>query len=208
VCSRLKCGEHMTQIEQPAVRNRLLAALSPDDFGLLARSLNPASLDLKQILYAPGQTIESVYFPEGGIVSMLVMLEDGAAQEVGLIGREGLVGLPALLGADSTPMEAMVQASGSALRIRAAELKTAFDHSPTLRALLLRYMQALHLQVSLTAACNGRHALEERFARWLLMAHDRAEGDRFPMTQEFMSMMLGCGVPACRSRPASCRRPV
>jgi CRP-like cAMP-binding protein len=125
------------------------------------------------------------------MVSMLAVLEDGAAQEVGLIGKEGLIGLPAVLGADSTPIEALVQAAGPALRIRAAELKTAFDHSPTLRALLLRYMQALHLQVSLTAACNGRHALEERLARWLLMAHDRAEGDEFPMTQEFMSMMLG-----------------
>jgi CRP-like cAMP-binding protein len=181
----------MTQVEQPAVRNRLLAALSPEDFGLLARSLHPISLELKQVLYAPGQTIECVYFPEGGMVSMIAMLEDGAAQEVGLIGREGLVGLPAVLGADSTPLEALVQGAGPALRIRAAELKTAFDHSATLRALLLRYMLALHLQITQTAACNGRHDLEERLARWLLLAHDRAESDRFPMTQEFIAMMLG-----------------
>ncbi len=183
--------KRMTQIEQPVVRNQLLAAMSPGDFGLLARSLNSVSLELKQVLHASGEIIEWIYFPESGMVSNIAVLEDGAAQEVGVIGREGLVGLPAVLGAASTPIEALVQTAGPALRIRVAELRTAFEHSPTLRALLLRYMQAFHLQVSLTSACNGRHDIEERFARWVLMAHDRADSDRFAMTHEFIAMMLG-----------------
>jgi CRP-like cAMP-binding protein len=183
--------EHMTQIEQPAVHNRLLAALSSADFALLAPALQPTSLELKQVLYAAHQPIETAYFLESGIVSMLAPLEDGRFMEVGLVGREGLAGLAAVLGADSSTTEAMVQMQGTALRVRTAALCEAFEASSTLRRLLLRYMQAFHAQVAQTAACNGHHRLEERLARWLLMAHDRARGDEFPMTQEFMSMMLG-----------------
>ncbi len=181
----------MTQIEQPVVRNRLLAALSPDDFALLAPALQPTRLELKQVLYAAHQRIGTAYFLESGIVSMLAPLEEGRFMEVGLVGREGLVGLPVVLGADSSATEAMVQAPGTALRIRSAELREAFEASATLRRLLLRYAQAYHAQVVQTAACNGHHLLGERLARWLLMAHDRVEGDEFPMTQEFMSLMLG-----------------
>jgi CRP-like cAMP-binding protein len=125
------------------------------------------------------------------MVSMIAPLEDGAAQEVGVIGTEGVVGLAIVMGADSSPLEALVQGRGTAMRVPAPALRAAFDRSPALRAALLRYMQAFHLQVTQTAACNGRHPIEQRLARWLLMAHDRVEGDRFPMTQEFLSMMLG-----------------
>ena len=129
------------------------------------------------------------------MVSLLARLEDGAAQEVGLVGREGLVGVSVVLGDDGTPVEHMVQGAGAALRVRAAELRAALERSATLRAALLRYVQAFHLQVTQTAVCNGRHALEQRLARWLLMAHDRFESDRFPMTQEFMAVMLGVWRP-------------
>ena len=181
----------MTQIEQTAVRNRLLAALSPDDFALLAPALQPTKLELKQVLYAAHQPIGTAYFLENGTVSMLAPLEDGRFMEVGLVGREGLVGLSVVLGADSSATEAMVQMQGTAFQIRSAKLKEAFEVSPTLRGLLLRYVHAYHAQVAQTAACNGHHLLEERLARWLLMAHDRARTDEFPMTQEFMSLMLG-----------------
>ena len=180
-----------SQVRQPDVRNRLLAALPPDDFALLAGSLRPVDLELRQVLHEPDQPVAAVHFPEGGMVSMIAALEDGALQEVGLVGREGVVGLAVVLGDDSPPIEALVQGAGTALRMPAAGLRAAFDSSPSLRATLLRYAHAFHLQVTRTAACNGRHALEERLARWLLMAHDRAGGDRFPMTQEFIAMMLG-----------------
>ena len=180
-----------SQVRQPDVRNRLLAALPPGDFALLAPSLRPVELELRQVLHAPDQRIEAAYFPEAGMVSMIAALEDGALQEVGLVGREGVVGLAVVLGDDSSPIEALVQGAGTALCMPAAGLRAAFERSPALRAALLRYMQAFHLQVTQTAACNGHHALDERLDRWLLIAHDRADGDQFPMTQEFMAMMLG-----------------
>ena len=181
----------MSQVRQSAVRNRLLAALPPDDFALLAPSLRPVRLDLKQVLHEPERPIAAAYFPESGMVSLIARMEDGAAQEVGLVGREGVVGLAVALGAESVGTEALVQAEGEALRLGTDELRAAFGRGAGLRDLLLRYMQALHAQVSQTAACNGRHAVDERLARWVLMAHDRADGDEFLMTQEFMAMMLG-----------------
>ena len=185
----------MSQIEHFAVRNRLLAALPPDDFAALAPALRPVELEFRQVLIEPGQPIRAVHFPERGMVSMLAPLEDGHLQEVGVAGREGLVGLPVVLGADRTSIEALVQMQGTAWRLGAAELRAAFEHSAALRSLLLRYAQAFHAQVAQTAACNGRHAIDRRLARWLLVMHDRAEADEFPMTHEFASLMLGTGRP-------------
>ncbi len=108
-----------------------------------------------------------------------------------MIGREGLVGLPVILGTDSMINEAMVQLPGTALRIRASTLRDVLERSAALQALLLRYVQAYHNQVAQAVACSGRHAIEERLVRWLLMAHDRAEGDELPLTQEFIAQMLG-----------------
>ncbi len=178
-------------IQQPAVRNRLLAALPPDAFAALAPALRPVGLDLKRTLHRPGRPIGAVHFPDSGAVSLLAPLEGGELLEVGVVGREGLVGLPVVLGEDSSTTEALVQAPGTAWRVPAAALRRALEAGPALRALLLRYVQAFHAQVAQTAACNARHPLEARFARWLLTAHDRAEGDEFPLTQEFAAMMLG-----------------
>ena len=119
---------------------------------------------------------------------MLAYLEDGDAAEVGLVGRERMVGLPLLLGGD---LEAMVQCPGCALRMDAAAFRDALERVPALRTLLLRYALVHHGQVARTAACNGRHHIDQRLARWLLMAHDRARTDEFPMTHEFLAMMLG-----------------
>ena len=181
----------MSRIEQSAVRNRLLAALPPDGFAALAPALRPVELEFKRTLHRPDRPIEAVYFPEGGMVSLLTPLEEGQTTEVGIVGREGLVGLPVVLGAESASTEAMVQMPGDALRVPAPELREVFEASAALRGVLLRYAQASHTQIAQTAACNGQHAVDERLARWMLMAHDRAGADEFPMTQEFMAMMLG-----------------
>jgi CRP-like cAMP-binding protein len=181
----------MSQIKQSAVRNRLLAALPAADFELLSASLTLVSLSLKQTLLEADEPIKAAYFVETGMVSYLAYLAGGEAIEVGLIGSEGMVGMPLILGVDSAPAGAIVQMQGTALRISPAALRQAFNESKALHTRLLRYMQALYTQVSQTAACNGHHSLEERLARWLLMAHDRAEGDEFPMTHEFMALMLG-----------------
>jgi CRP-like cAMP-binding protein len=181
----------VSQIKQSAVRNRLLAALPPADFQRLSASLTLVSLSLKQTLLEADEPIGAAYFVETGMVSYLAYLENGDAIEVGLIGPEGMVGMPLILGVDSASAGAIVQMQGTALRISPAALRQAFNESKVLRTRLLRYMQALYTQVSQTAACNGHHGLEERLARWLLIAHDRAEGDQFPMTHEFMALMLG-----------------
>jgi CRP-like cAMP-binding protein len=149
--------------------------------------------------FAPPQTdtlkarhpIEHVYFVQQGMVSLVQPLENGAMIEVGMIGNEGFVGVPVLLGAESSPLEAMVQIPGSALRMQASAFREEVTRRSTLLALLLRYVQALHIQVSLSAACNGRHTLPERLARWLLTARDRATSDELPLSHEFLSMMLG-----------------
>jgi len=181
----------MSQIKQSAVRNRLLTALPTADFERLSASLTLVSLSLKQVLLEADEPIEAAYFVETGMVSYLAYLENGDAIEVGIIGPEGMVGMPLILGVDSAPAGALVQMEGTALRISPAALRQAFNESEALRTRLLRYMQALHTQVSQTAVCIGNHSLEERLARWLLMAHDRSEGDQFPMTHEFMALMLG-----------------
>jgi CRP-like cAMP-binding protein len=145
----------MTQVEQTTVHNHLLAALPPDDFALLAPTLKPTNLALKQVLYTADQPIGTAYFLESSTVSMLAPLEEGRFMEVGLVGREGLVGLPVVLGADSSATEALVQMQGKALQVRSAELRKAFETSAILRGLLLRYSHAFHAQVAQTAACNG-----------------------------------------------------
>jgi CRP-like cAMP-binding protein len=177
--------------EQSTVRNHLLSILPSDDFLRLAGALRPVELVLKQVLHEPDRPIEAVYFLEAGTASMIAPLGGGDALEVGLVGREGLVGLPVVLGTDVAVTEALIQVPGAALRLPAAALKEALAASPALKALSLRYVQAFHAQVTQTAACNGRHVLEERLARWLLMTHDRTDGDVLPMTQEFLSTMLG-----------------
>jgi CRP-like cAMP-binding protein len=172
-------------------RNRLLAALPPDSLARLQPKLELVELPLRQVLHEPEVPIETVYFPESGWISMLAYMEDGDAAEEGLIGIEGMVGLSVLLADEVDDLEAMVQAPGQALSLSADALRTAMDEDPDLRHLLLRYALVFHGQVARTAACNGRHGINERLARWLLMAHDRAGADEFPMTHEFLSMMLG-----------------
>src|SRR5919107_5063205 len=174
-------------------RNRLLAALPSADLARLWPRLEAVELPLRKVLHAPGKPIEAVYFPETGYVSMLAYMEDGDAAEVGMIGIDGMIGLPILLGADHDDIEAMVQSPGTALRMDATAFRDALEGVPAFRALLLRYALVHHGQVARTAACNGRHHTDQRLARWLLMAHDRARGDQFPMTHEFLSMMLGVG---------------
>lgn len=174
-----------------SISNRLLRALTPEDLDLLRPHLQPVPLPHKQTLSKPDTPIDDVYFLEEGMVSLVQPLENGAMIEVGMIGNEGFAGVPVLLGADRSPLEAMVQIPGSALRMPASVFREEVGRRLTLLKVLLRYVQALHIQVSLTAACNGRHTLPERLARWLLTAHDRSKSDQMPLSHEFLSMMLG-----------------
>jgi CRP-like cAMP-binding protein len=178
-------------VEQPILRNRLLAALPADALALLLPHLREVDLPFRTTLTAASQPLPAAWFPQSGYVSLLVMLADGGVTEVGMVGREGMLGMPLVLGTDRFPIETLVQAAGTALRIEADAFNRALDDSPALRDLMLRYVMAFNVQVTLTAACNARHLVGQRLARWLLMAHDRADRDDFAMTHDFLSMMLG-----------------
>ncbi|MEJ0071954.1 MAG: Crp/Fnr family transcriptional regulator [Pseudomonadota bacterium] len=170
--------------------NRLLASLSPKDLARLRVHLEPVDLTLRQTLSASGKPIQHVYFPEHGMVSLVASVGD-AKIEVGVICNEGVFGATVIHGVNTYPAEAMVQLPGAALRIETAHLVKETARSAALALLLSRFMHALHIQVAQSTACNRRHALPERLARWLLITRDRAESDSFPMTHEFLGMMLG-----------------
>ena len=182
---------------QPAsMRNRLLAALPADVIAALLPKLSPVILSLKQVIYAPDTPIEAVYFLETGMISLVDNLEDGMRAEVGVIGREGMLGMPLLAGVNTSFIEAQVQLPGTALRMTAQDFTSEIDTNTALRKLLLRYSEALQAQVMQTAACNVNHGLEQRLARWLLIAHDRSTSDELSLTQEFMATMLGVHRPS------------
>ena len=182
--------------QQSIVRNRLLAALPPDVLAQLLPNLHRVGPPLRKTLAVPAKLIEAVYFVESGWVSMVTHLDEGTQAEVGLIGREGMVGQSLATGVDTAFAEAYVQGAGEALQMEAGAFKRELDAHPPLFRCLLRYTEAMHAQTMQTAACNGRHHIEQRLARWILMAHDRADGDELPLTQEFMAMML------CVQRPS------
>jgi CRP-like cAMP-binding protein len=173
-------------------KNLILAALPTVEYRHLLSNLESIHLPLGVALYKSGDVIEHVYFPSDGLISLITHMRDGSTIEVGLIGKEGMVGIPVLLGDDIAFEEAVVQIEGSAMRMRADLFKEELKrgHS-SLLTLLLLYTRTLMKQVAQTAACNSLHTIEERFARWLLMCHDRMESDELPLKQEFISHMLG-----------------
>jgi CRP-like cAMP-binding protein len=173
------------------LQNGLLLALPPADLARLRPGLEPVELEARQLLYRAQAPIPAVHFLESGIVSQVARLERGGAIEIGIIGREGMVGLPLALGSASSPNEALVQVKCRALRMGACEFRQELERSPAMLALVLRFEYAFQAQVAQTAACNGRHVVEQRLTRWLLMARDRLDTDDLPLTQELLSTMLG-----------------
>lgn len=185
-------GERTGPAERRApIENSLLAALPRKEYRHLFAGLEPVTLTFGDVLYEPGQTISHVYFPGDSLVSLLTLADGHLALEVGLIGREGMIGISLVLGHDVSPVRALVQGSGTALRMTAARFRKFFRHSLPLQQELYRYTYTLMAQISQTAACNRFHVVEMRLARWLLMTHDRVKSDQFRMTHEFLGHMLG-----------------
>ena len=180
----------MTGPSQSTVQNRLLRRMSPDDFALLQPDLQVVDLDLRFVLAAPNRMIEHLYFPEQGVASVVATAADGSRMEVGLFGRDGFSGTSLLLGVDRTPHETFMQVGGSGLRIEAGAALRTVGRSAALHALLMKYIQVLAVQTAHTAVANGGYTIEQRLARWLLMTHDRLDGDELPLTHEFLAIML------------------
>jgi CRP-like cAMP-binding protein len=181
----------MATLELKSAQNRILAALPPKELKRLEPKVEAVSLEFKQPVYEPGEPIRHVYFPTSGVVSLVTVMSDDQPVEIATVGREGMVGLPVFLEAGEIPGRAFCQVPGAALRMEAEAFKVEAQWGGGLTSLLLRYTQALFNQVAQSAACNRTHTVEERCARWLLMTQDRVGEDRFPLTQEFMAMMLG-----------------
>jgi CRP-like cAMP-binding protein len=173
------------------IANSLLAALPRRSYLRLLPGLVPVELAFGKVLYEPGEPIGEVYFPGRSLVSLLTLVEGHLALEVGLVGREGMVGLPLALGVECSPVRALVQGAGPALRMSAARFRKALAASPPLARELHRYAHSLMTQISQTAACNRFHVVGARLARWLLMTRDRVRSEQFRMTHEFLSHMLG-----------------
>ena len=168
----------MSQVQQSTIRNRLLKALSADDFALLQPHLEPMIAELKQTLITPNEPVRQLFFPETGYCSLATQVSSMGKVEAGIIGREGVIGAtPVLLGADRTPHHYFIQAAGEMLAIDTPALVAAADQSPSLRKLLLRYVQVQFVEGVHTAFVNATYQTEVRLARWLLMCHDRAESD-------------------------------
>lgn len=177
------------------VSNVLLATLRAEDRDLITAESEPVRLGLREVLHEPGSGAEYVYLPSSGVVSLLTVLEDGSAVEIATVGNEGLVDVAAYLGLES-PARWLVQVPGEALRIKASSLRALAEKSSALLSVIHNYMLAMFVLVSQTAACNRKHSVGERCARWLLMTHDRVGGDQFPITHEFLADMLGVRRPS------------
>jgi CRP-like cAMP-binding protein len=144
-----------------------------------------------EILYGGGEPITHVYFPNEGLISLLVIMADGTPREIGLIGNEGMLGIAVALGSRTTPIRALIQMPGSAMRLKAETLRDELKRGGALQKVLQRYSHALFTQVSQSAACVSSHAVDRRLSRLLMMTHDRAPGDELQMNHELMAMMLG-----------------
>jgi CRP-like cAMP-binding protein len=176
--------------------NRLLAALPAADYTRILPSLTVVPLKLKEILHKPGDPIRHVYFPGGGFLSMLTVLEDGSMVEIATVGREGMVGVSAILDATPATSAAMVQgATDTCYRMNVDAFRREIDRRGAFHELMAHFAQALFGFVAQSTACNAIHSVEQRLARWLLMAQDRMGSDEFPLTQEFAAMMLGASRP-------------
>ena len=177
-------------------RNLLLAKLTEEELRPLLPLLEFVETKVKEVLARQGNPIEYVYFPSAGACSCIVYLEDGSGVEVGTIGNEGFTNIEMLFDATLATETVVCQIAGTSLRMHANDFRSVLDTSPALTQLLKCSGQAYLAQVSQSVACNRLHSTDMRFARWLLVTHDRVEGDEFALTQEFLANMLGVHRPS------------
>ncbi len=171
--------------------NRVLASVAPRDYKRLQAQLEPVELKFGAVLYEPGKAIKHVYFPVNSLISLLTAVDKRRSLEVGMVGNEGMAGMPFILGMGLSGVRAIVQGGGTALRMASGPFHIEFERNRSLQDALYRYTYALMAQISQTAACNRFHEAEPRLCRWLLMTRDRVGADEFPLTHAFLAHMLG-----------------
>lgn len=180
----------MSAILNPQIPNSILSALPEAEYEHLFAQLEHIEMPLGAVLYHPAEDMQHVYFPNSGTISVLAMVRSGTSVEVGMVGNEGMFGIPVVLGTVTAPTEAVVQIPGEGLRVRADVLREEFKKGGILQDIILRYTQGFIIQITQTAVCNSLHSVNERLARWLLMCQDRALSNELPLTHEFIADML------------------
>jgi CRP-like cAMP-binding protein len=191
VAGRRSRGDNRTALARASTGNRLLAALPPREFARLAGGIEEVTLTYGQVLYEPGEPMHEVYFPSDCLVSLLTLVEGHRALEVGLVGREGMIGARLALGAATSSVRALVQGTGTAMKMSSTRFLREFRRCPSLQRSLFQFTDTLMIQISQTAACNRFHIVEARLARWLLMTAERMASPEFHLTHEFLADMLG-----------------
>jgi CRP-like cAMP-binding protein len=181
----------MSILNSVPVANHILAALPKQDYQHLLSRLEPVTLSFGEVLYRPTENIQYVYFPIDSLVSLLTQVEGHQALEVGMVGHEGMLGIPLALGVSSSPVHALVQGSGMAMRMTSDNFKDILHHCLPLQRGVYRYIYELMVQITQSAACNRFHRVDSRLARWLLMTRDRLLSNEFHLTQSLLSDMLG-----------------
>lgn len=181
----------MLQPTQRAVQNRLLKALRPEDYDALLPHMELVKLAVREVVVEAGEPNPFVHFIEDGLASVVARSSDGETCEVGHVGREGMTGYHVLLLTRTTTHQTFMQANGSSFRIAVQPFLCVVNSHPRIRNLLLRYIHSCEIQLGHSALANARYTMYARLARWLLMCHDRIDGDNLPLTHEFLSLMLG-----------------
>src|SRR5512141_2495213 len=182
--------------QRRVVANRLLSSLPPEEYERILPDLKEVPLKFRVSLHEPGDKMPYVYFPSTGVISMLTVLEDGAAVEIATIGNEGMTDISVFLGLEESDSRLLIQVPGTAMRMNSDRFREHVEQIPSLRALLGYYTVSMLALVAQSAACNRMHPMVQRCARWLLMTHDRVDAAGFPMTHQFLATMLGVRRPS------------
>ncbi len=198
----VKPGER-TNPEGKPVRNILLLSIPDSEYQLVRPHLEFVELRYRATLHEPNQQIGFVYFPNGGVVSIVVAMADGNTVEAGIVGVEGLLGLPWAVGLNRSPHRAVVQIAGDGFQVEVDALRKILSSSPLFQNALTRCAVIRGMQVAQTAACNRLHDIDQRLARWLLMSQDRVDSEWLPITHDFLATMLGAGRPSVSLAAAS-----
>jgi CRP-like cAMP-binding protein len=189
-----------------ASANGLLQALKPAERNALSADLQTVDLTFKESLHEPGDPTPFVYFPNDGVVSLLTVLENGMAVELGHVGREGMVDISVFLGLEASESRIVIQVPGTAQRMDSTRFRKHVEALPDLRRIMGAYVLEFFTMVAQTTACNRQHTIQQRFARWVLMTQDRTAREEFPITQEFLAEMLGVTRPKVTSAAGAMKR--
>ena len=191
----VQSGER-TNGEGKPVSNLILLSISDGEYDLLRPHLEYVNLPNHMVLQEAGGKLEFAYFPNRGLISLVVVMKDGRTAEAGVVGNEGFTGALAVVGLSRGPLRAVIQVSGDGFRVRVGALQNTLETTPHLRLLLNRYIAIRGMQIAQTAACNRLHGIEQRLARWLLMTQDRVDSGSLPITHDFLATMLGTDRPS------------